>query len=228
MRSALLGVVAGLVVLAAAAVYLLGSLPAGRVGDAPLASPSGAISSPSRAAPSATGSVNPPTPPRAPSQVSPSASPSATEPPPVGLGVGSTAPELTVPQLGGGTIDLALLRGRALWINFTASWCPTCRDELPVMQRMQRELGERMTVIVVDVQEDEDTVASLASELNLTLPVGMDLDGRVQRTWRAFALPVHYWLDRDGTIRGVVYGGAGPEQLLEGVRTVVPDASLAP
>jgi thiol-disulfide isomerase/thioredoxin len=144
----------------------------------------------------------------------------------VGLDVGDQAPPLVVDQLGGGRIDLANLRGKPIWVNFTASWCPTCRDELPLMERIGRQLGGDLAIVVVDVREDEDTVASLATELALTLPVGMDQDGQAQLAWGAFALPVHYWLDVDGRVRAFVYGGAGPEQFLEGVRSVLPEAQI--
>ncbi|MDQ3870086.1 MAG: TlpA family protein disulfide reductase [Chloroflexota bacterium] len=159
--------------------------------------------------------------------VSPTVTPVATSPSPdVGLRVGDRAPALAVAQLGGGQIDLQRLRGRALWVNFTATWCPPCRDELSLLERFQGSLGTRVTVLVIDVREPEDAIASLATQLGLTLPIGLDTDGRAQRDWGAYALPVHYWLDADGRVRGFVYGGAGPEQFLEGVRTVVPDARV--
>ena len=62
----------------------------------------------------------------------------------------------------------------------------------------------------------------------MTLPVGLDRDGQAAEDWRALALPIHFWLDGDGRIRGVVYGGAPPDVLLDGLRTVVPTASFEP
>lgn len=222
MRPVLAGVAAGLLVSAALVALVILTLPEEPLGRPPTTAPI-VTSTP---APSASGG--------------PSASPSGSVPasggpgptgvgsgsPAVGLDVGDQAPPLVVDQLGGGRIDLANLRGKPIWVNFTASWCPTCRDELPLMERIGRQLGGELAIVVVDVREDEDTVASLATELALTLPVGMDQDGQAQLAWGAFALPVHYWLDIDGRVRAFVYGGAGPEQFVEGVHSVLPEAQI--
>ena len=224
MRAALAGLAAGLLVclvLGAAAVVWLSEGTAA-VRPSPARSPSlagspgatspapGASASPTRSDPSGAGAT---------------ASPSA---PDVGLRVGDRAPGLSLPRLGGGRIEAAALRGRPLWVNFTASWCPPCRDELPFLDRARRRLGERLPIVVVDVRESPEVIASLVDELGVGLPVALDQDGAAQRDWGAWALPVHYWLDAEGRIRAVVYGGAGPEQFLEGIRSVVPGATLEP
>lgn len=157
----------------------------------------------------------------------PSPSPSPGDPQ-VGVAVGDIAPPLRLAQLGGAEVDTEALRGQPLWVNFMATWCPPCREELPIMDRLQRDLGDRMTIIVVDVEEDADTVASFFNSLVVALPVALDEDGRAQEAWNAVALPVHYWIDEEGRVGGVLYGGAGPEQFIEGIETVLPDAGVEP
>jgi thiol-disulfide isomerase/thioredoxin len=217
MRPVLAGVAAGLLVSAALVALVILTLPEEPLGRPPTTAPS-ATSTP---AASASGSPSP-------SGASDSPGPTGVGSGSlaVGLDVGDQAPPLVVDQLGGGLLDLANLRGKPIWVNFTASWCPTCRDELPLMERIGRQLGGDLAIVVIDVREDEDTVASLATELALTLPVGMDMDGQAQQAWGAFALPVHYWLDAEGRVRAFVYGGAGPEQFVEGVHSVLPDAQI--
>ncbi|MDQ3553140.1 MAG: TlpA family protein disulfide reductase [Chloroflexota bacterium] len=144
------------------------------------------------------------------------------------MAVGDIAPPLRLAQLGGAEVDTESLRGQPLWVNFMATWCPPCRDELPIMDRLQRDLGDRMTIIVVDVEEDADTVASFFNGLEVALPVALDQDGRAQEAWNAVALPVHYWIDEEGRVGGVLYGGAGPEQFIEGIESVLPDAGVEP
>jgi len=144
------------------------------------------------------------------------------------VAVGDIAPPLRLAQLGGAEVDTEALRGQPLWVNFMATWCPPCREELPIMDRLQRDLGDRMTIIVVDVEEDADTVASFFNSLEVALPVALDEDGRAQEAWNAVALPVHYWIDEEGRVGGVLYGGAGPEQFIEGIETVLPDAGVEP
>ncbi len=148
--------------------------------------------------------------------------------PAVGVTVGDLAPPLRLAQLGGSEVDTTALRGQPLWVNFMATWCPPCRDELPIMDRLQRELGDRMTIIVVDVEEDADTVASFFTDLEVALPVALDEDGSARDAWGALALPVHYWIDEEGRVGGFLYGGAGSEQFIEGIETVLPDAGLEP
>ncbi len=157
----------------------------------------------------------------------PSPSPSPGDPQ-VGVAVGDIAPPLRLAKLGGAEVDTEALRGQPLWVNFMATWCPPCREELPIMDRLQRDLGDRMTIIVVDVEEDADTVASFFNSLEVALPVALDEDGRAQEAWNAVALPVHYWIDEEGRVGGVLYGGAGPEQFIEGIETVLPDAGVEP
>jgi thiol-disulfide isomerase/thioredoxin len=174
--------------------------------------------------PSATSTSEPSSPSRTVAPTGSSASPTPSEA--VGLDVGDRAPSLVLPALGGNEIDTTQVEGRALWINFMATWCPPCIDELPMMQRFQRQLGEDMTILVVDVREPEEAVSDFMTSLNIELPVGLDLDGAAQVTWGAHILPVHYWIDAEGRIGGFLYGGAGPEQFIEGIQTVLPDVEL--
>jgi thiol-disulfide isomerase/thioredoxin len=223
--SLLLGVVLGLLVAGIILVVLIASLPGGRitpatpslaVSPAPSGSPSESASTP---VPSTSASALPS------ASLGPSASASTAG---VGLGVGQTAPALRVARLGGGTLDLAELRGKPVWVNFMASWCLPCRDELPLMERARRALGEEIEIVAVDVREDEATARAFADDLVLEMPVGLDEDGSVRDAWSAYAMPVHYWLDAEGVIRGNAFGGIGPDAMLDGIRSVVPDAQWEP
>ncbi|MEO7118875.1 MAG: TlpA disulfide reductase family protein [Candidatus Limnocylindrales bacterium] len=162
------------------------------------------------------------------SSPSPDPTPTASPSVAVGLNVGDRAPGLQLFQLGGGEIDTSALAGQPLWINFMASWCPPCRDELPQMALLQAQLGESMTIIVVDVGEDEATVSAFMDSLEVDLPTGLDVDSAAQRTWGAYALPVHYWVDANGRIGGFLYGGSDREQFIDGIHTVLPDIDLTP
>ncbi len=237
MRGYLLGVMLGIVVVAIAAAAVVALLPGrlasgtapGVIHRTPAASHPGgtgpgAVTGQPRAsatmsAPTSATTVMPP-----PTASVASASPTAARD--VGLRIGQRAPALDLPLLGGGRIDSESVGGRPVWVNFTASWCPTCRDELRLMQRIESQLGEQLRVIVVDVREDEQTAAALVDSLGLTLPVALDADGRAQDAWGAFVLPVHYWLDAEGRVRGFVYGGGGPDVFLRAIRTVLPGASI--
>jgi thiol-disulfide isomerase/thioredoxin len=158
---------------------------------------------------------------------SPSASPSGS--PANALHVGRPAPQLHVVRVGGSTIDLAALRGKPVWVNFTGTYCPPCRDELPLMSGFQaRYASTGLVVIAVDVNEDEATIASLAKQLNVTFPIGLDPDGTVSQAWGAIVLPVHYWIDATGVIRDGAYGGIGPDIMAQGLTKILPGVTVSP
>jgi thiol-disulfide isomerase/thioredoxin len=143
--------------------------------------------------------------------------------------VGQAAPALVVSQIGGGTLDLSALRGKPVWVNFMATWCPPCRDELPLMNGFAaRYANNGLVVVAIDVREDEGLVASFAQSLNTTFPVALDPDGAAQRTWQAYALPVHYWVDAQGIVRDGALGGIGPDIMARGLRSILPGVDVKP
>jgi len=143
--------------------------------------------------------------------------------------VGEPAPVLSVPQVGGGEINLANLDGRPVWINFMQTTSPPTADEFPVMNDFAARYADAgLVVIAIDVREEEGTVAAFAQSLNATFPIGLDVDGSVQTAWDAVALPIHFWVDRDGIIRAGALGGIGPEVMAENLQTILPGVDVRP
>jgi thiol-disulfide isomerase/thioredoxin len=143
--------------------------------------------------------------------------------------VGEAAPALVVPQVGGGTIDLAALRGKPVWVNFMATWCPSCQDEFPLMNGFAaRYADEGLVILAIDVEEEEGTVAAFAQQLSATFPLGLDGDGHVADTWGAIALPVHFWIDAEGIVRDGALGGIGPDIMSAGLQSIMPGVDVRP
>jgi cytochrome c biogenesis protein CcmG, thiol:disulfide interchange protein DsbE len=143
--------------------------------------------------------------------------------------VGELAPPLVVPQVGGGLIDLAALRGKPVWVNFMATWCPPCQDEFPLMNGFAaRHAEDGLVVLAIDVEEEEGQVAAFAQGLGATFPLGLDADGDVSAAWDAVALPVHFWIDADGVIRDGAAGGIGPDIMVAGLQTIMPGVDVRP
>jgi thiol-disulfide isomerase/thioredoxin len=173
----------------------------------------------------ATTASPPPTPPAG--SPAPIETPAVGSPEPdTGVGVGDRAPVIRLPQLDGGTLDTSEYAGTPLWINFMATWCPQCVDELPMMELWQEQLGEDMNIVIVDVGEDEETVADFVEALGVTLPVGLDPESATQAEWGWFVLPIHFWLDEEGVVHSVVFGGAPRTIFAETVLELVPEAEL--
>ena len=217
-------IVIGLVIGIAAAGLILGAIlafapdPPRPTPDAPDVAASTAPSAEASASPSATPAASP--------SATPAASPSVVDAP---FHVGQPAPALVLPRVGGGTIDLASLRGKPVWINFMATWCPPCQDEFPLMNGFATRYADTgLVVIAVDVREDEAAVAAFAKGLGVVFPMGLDTDGKAAATWDAIALPVHFWIDAEGIVRDGALGGIGPNVMADGLKTILPGVDVTP
>lgn len=135
--------------------------------------------------------------------------------PEVGLQPGDIAPELAVTlddgstyqltDLDGVPIRLADLRGKAVWINFWASWCPPCQQETPIIRAMDKRYRDAgLVVIGIAVQETSpDDIRAYAERYDLDYTIGFDASGYVFREYRVFGLPTQFFIRPDGTIASV-------------------------
>jgi thiol-disulfide isomerase/thioredoxin len=134
-----------------------------------------------------------------------------------------------VSKVGGGTIDLASMSGKAVWVNFMQTTCPPCVDEFPIMSGFAARYADKgLVVVAVDIREDEATAAAFARRLSATFPVGLDTDGAAQQAWGAYGLPVHFWIDKTGIVRDGALGGIGPDVMARGVASILPGVTVTP
>ena len=118
-----------------------------------------------------------------------------------------TAPALQLARLRGGTLDLADLRGRVVLVNFWATWCPPCVEEIPSLQRLYRRLQPQgLEILAVDVGESVETMEAFLKDKPVGFPVLMDTDGAALRRWGVYAFPTTLVLDREHRIRYAVFG----------------------
>ncbi|MDA8237547.1 MAG: TlpA disulfide reductase family protein [Chloroflexi bacterium] len=141
--------------------------------------------------------------------------------------VGRTAPALVAPALDGSMLDLASYRGRPVWVVFTGTYCPPCRDEYPLMNGFAvRYADAGLVVIAVHVREDAATVKPFVAALGVAFPVVLDADGTRAAAWDAVALPVHYWIDATGVVREAALGGLGPDQMARDLGAILPGVTI--
>jgi cytochrome c biogenesis protein CcmG, thiol:disulfide interchange protein DsbE len=127
---------------------------------------------------------------------------------------GRAAPDFRLARLGGGDLRLSDLRGRPVIINFWATWCAPCRQEMPEFVRLYAQQPPNGVEIVgVDLQEAEAPVRQFVDEFGMTFPVVFDRTGEVARTYRVNQLPVTVIVDREGVVRAAKYGPVTPEWL---------------
>jgi cytochrome c biogenesis protein CcmG/thiol:disulfide interchange protein DsbE len=160
--------------------------------------------------------------------------------PPEGLQAGAAAPELTIDLADGSTyqlldldgrpVTLAALRGKVVWLNFFASWCPPCQQETPILRALADTYRDRgLEVVGISVQETTAAdVKAYADRYRLRYTIGFDGSGHVLREYRVFALPTQFFIDVDGAIRTIVSGPVdehGARALIESMLREVPAAS---
>lgn len=118
------------------------------------------------------------------------------------------APRLTLPTLAGGPkADLEQLRGKVVLVNFWATWCPPCRQEMPSMQRLSDKLaGKPFAILGVNVGETPVQVGSFLKIVPVRFAIALDEKGQNLNAWQVFAFPTSYLVDKQGRIRYGLFG----------------------
>jgi len=124
-----------------------------------------------------------------------------SERPAAPVGEGHPAPDFTLPALDGAEVDLHSLRGRVVLLNFWATWCKPCEDEMPAMQRLYDQLtGPGFELLAISVDEGEDEVRAFRDRLKLTFPILLDPGKRAATAYQTFRFPESWLIDADGTV----------------------------
>jgi thiol-disulfide isomerase/thioredoxin len=130
-------------------------------------------------------------------------------------------PSGSMTDLQGSEWRLPALRGRAVLLNFWASWCEPCKEEMPSLQALADRHADRLVVLTINLKESPEAVARFVRSSGLRLPVVRDADGSVARAWSVRIYPSTVLIDSKGRVRSVVRGGldwAGEE----GAKLVMP------
>lgn len=118
-----------------------------------------------------------------------------------------TAPDFTLKSDSGTNLRLSEYRGEVVMINFWASWCAPCRQEMPLLEELYTEyqpLG--FTILGVNVEEDSSQARKLLAELPVSFPVLFDNQSTVSKLYNVVAMPSTVLVDRDGNVRYLHHG----------------------
>jgi len=119
------------------------------------------------------------------------------------LRAGAPAPAFALPGLDGREIALGDLRGRVVFVNFWATWCPPCRDEAPALERLYRSLsGEGFELLGVSIDDPAagEAIERFRAEHGLSFPLLVDADRSVYRAYQATGVPETFLVDRSGRV----------------------------
>lgn len=134
---------------------------------------------------------------------------------------GKSAPDFTLPLSTGGTLALASLRGKPVYLNFFASWCPPCNEEAPDVNALQKKYAARgFTVVAVDELENAKSAESFRKKYSLVYPAVVD-GGALQEQYAVNGLPVHVFIGRDGVIRSIVEGELSKVQIEKRIQAIL-------
>lgn len=126
------------------------------------------------------------------------------------------APDFTLEDLQGNKIKLSDYRGKIVFLNFWATWCPYCVREMPDLEAAHIELSKvgNAAILTINVQEDLEKVKEFVEENGLTLPVLMDYDGMTAGLYGVSSFPTTLVVDADGTAYGYHTGPLTKTQIL--------------
>jgi peroxiredoxin len=140
--------------------------------------------------------------------------------------IGRTPPDFVLETPDGKTMRFSDLRGKPVLVNFWASWCTPCRQEMPEIVRASSTYADRgLIVLAIDLQENADAVREFADDFGMTFPIVIDRTGQVADAWRiggpVEGIPASYFIDADGVVRARSYGPMNEKTIEENVATIL-------
>ncbi len=124
------------------------------------------------------------------------------------------AHDFTLKDLNGNDVKLSSFKGKAVIINFWATWCHPCREEIPDLQKGYDENKDKGLVILgVNIKENESKVSKFTKDYKMTYPILLDIDGTTSDAYRVFGIPMSFFIDRNGLVKDSFIGMLTKEEI---------------
>ena len=140
------------------------------------------------------------------------------------LQTGAPAPTFQLNSMGGKPVALADLKGQIVLLNFWASWCGPCRQEMPILEQLNRQYRAKgVTLVGVNVEPDSAAAVNWLKATPVTFPILFDTDSKVSKLYEVQGMPNTVILDRKGVVRYIHRGyNAGAEnEYLDQIRSLI-------
>jgi peroxiredoxin len=125
----------------------------------------------------------------------------------IGTPLNSDLLEAKLPNTSGRHVRLNDFRGKIVFLNFWTTWCPSCRTEMPAMERLHRKLfGKNFAMVTVNIKESASQVKNFFEKYKLTFTALLDTTGEISAGFGIRAIPTTFILDKSGTIIGSITG----------------------
>ena len=137
---------------------------------------------------------------------------------------GDVAPDFTVEMLDGSRVTLSALRGKVVLVNFWATWCPPCRQEMSHLQKdvIDRFAGKDFVVLPISRGEERKTVETFIQKMGYTFPIGLDGDQSIYKKYASNYIPRSVVVGKDGK---VVYVAVGyDEEIAKAIDNAIAEA----
>lgn len=139
---------------------------------------------------------------------------------------GSPAPEIDLPLLAGGRVQLSKLRGHPAVVSFWGTWCPPCRSEFPELMRLHTaHSDDGLVVLGVNGRDQElstKDVKKFVDEFTVSFPIALDQRGSARRAYRLVGLPTTVFIDSAGVIQRINMGPISREEIDRGLALIFP------
>ena len=133
--------------------------------------------------------------------------------------VGAAAIPFELKSMEGKSLTLETFRGKPLVLNFFASWCDPCREEMPIINELAAKAAhESYSVLGIAVEDTRAAVSEFAKESKLIFPIALDLNSTVKRAYRIFGPPATFFIDGHGVIRDIVLGPISAERARDALK----------
>lgn len=133
-----------------------------------------------------------------------------------GITKGELAPDFQLKTLNGETVSLSDYRGKPVFINFWATWCPPCRAEMPDMQELYEKKDiEILAVNLTSTEPSQEDVSKFVEDYGLTFPIVLDENSSVSETYEVYAYPTSYLVDSNGHIQFISIGAMNYESMAQ-------------